>query len=404
MIEAFQICLYGITLYCNLFAGVNGVQSRAQSESSGEFSLSMENEPWSNGSSPVQQPPSRRSSYQAPSDTSTPQHSTKQQQHKEKSSTMPTTNRQILEMQPTPKQKDAVLSQEFWLTRGTKSIRRGSRAKVSRRSSDSGGTAKMNQGLSGLNSKLVPRETEIARASACSPITVLYVQGKSSSMSGCLNCFSTPLEKDGRSKVPKSPKSLPRASSVISTAEGSSRRSSVSSDCRVKTDQLPVQVSEESNNQEDTASQKQPEPDTKNSETETMPPVKPPRDPAVVVTTDGTKPPVQESLFGSSFTFNSVFSNTIFSDSVVTTTTSLDVLDTNQTSLCPNPSLLQNCLPESQESAEHTPQTLLHMENQQAQDAEDADGFQGKDKSVTVVWKEPSHPCILYLYLQIDIW
>uniref|UniRef100_A0A7N6BSR1 HOOK N-terminal domain-containing protein n=1 Tax=Anabas testudineus TaxID=64144 RepID=A0A7N6BSR1_ANATE len=53
---------------CNLFAGLNGVQSRAQSESSGEFSLSLENEPWSNGSSPVQQPPSRHSSssYQAP--------------------------------------------------------------------------------------------------------------------------------------------------------------------------------------------------------------------------------------------------------------------------------------------------------------------------------------------------
>uniref|UniRef100_A0A671UFQ2 Girdin-like n=1 Tax=Sparus aurata TaxID=8175 RepID=A0A671UFQ2_SPAAU len=44
----------------NLFlSGLIGVQSRAQSESSGEFSLSLENEPWSNGSSPVQQPPSR---------------------------------------------------------------------------------------------------------------------------------------------------------------------------------------------------------------------------------------------------------------------------------------------------------------------------------------------------------
>uniref|UniRef100_A0AAQ6AFM6 HOOK N-terminal domain-containing protein n=1 Tax=Amphiprion ocellaris TaxID=80972 RepID=A0AAQ6AFM6_AMPOC len=67
----------------HLFSGLNGVQSRAQSESSGEFSLSMENEPWSNGSSPVQQPPSRRSSYQAPSETSTPQHNTKQQQQQQ---------------------------------------------------------------------------------------------------------------------------------------------------------------------------------------------------------------------------------------------------------------------------------------------------------------------------------
>uniref|UniRef100_A0A3Q1BF59 HOOK N-terminal domain-containing protein n=1 Tax=Amphiprion ocellaris TaxID=80972 RepID=A0A3Q1BF59_AMPOC len=180
----------------HLFSGLNGVQSRAQSESSGEFSLSMENEPWSNGSSPVQQPPSRRSSYQAPSETSTPQHNTKQQQqqqHKGKASTMATTNRQGADVQ---KQKDPVLSQDFWLTRGTKSIRRGSRGKVTRRLSDSGG--KINPELNGMSSKLSDSKAETTRASACSPITVLYVQGKSSSMSGCLNCFSTPLGKEGR--------------------------------------------------------------------------------------------------------------------------------------------------------------------------------------------------------------
>ncbi|CDQ92206.1 unnamed protein product [Oncorhynchus mykiss] len=55
--------------------GLNGVPSRAQSQSSGEFSLSLDNEPWSNGSSPVQPPPSSRrssSSCLPPSDTSTP--------------------------------------------------------------------------------------------------------------------------------------------------------------------------------------------------------------------------------------------------------------------------------------------------------------------------------------------
>ncbi|XP_028277326.1 girdin-like [Parambassis ranga] len=352
--------------------GLNGVQSRAQSESSGEFSLSLENEPWSNGSSPVQQPPSRRSSssYQPPSDTSTPQHDTKQQQHQEKASNMPTANTQSLDVQATPKQKD-LLSQDFWLTRGTKSIRRGSRGKVTRRSSDSGATVKLNPKLSGMDSKCNTSKAETTRASACSPITVLYVQGKSSSMSGCLNCFSTTLGKEGRLKGPKSPKSLPRASSVISTAEGSSRRSSVSSNCKVtvKTDPFPVQVSEKSSNQEETS--QKPDPDTKNSEAELVPPVKPPRDPAVVDPTDRPKSPVQESLFG--FTFNSVFSNTIFSDSVVTTTTSLDALNTNHTFLCP---------PERQDSAVNTPQTLHSKETEQTSPC--PGGLEGKDKQLTV--------------------
>ncbi|XP_040892146.1 girdin-like [Toxotes jaculatrix] len=354
---------------------LNGVQSRAQSESSGEFSLSLENEPWSNGSSPVQQPPSRRSSssYQPPSDTSTPQ-------HKEKASTMPITNSQKLDFQSVPKQKDLGFSQDFWLTKG---IRRGSRGKVTRRSSDSGGTVKMNRGLSGINPKSSSSKADTTRVSACSPITVLYVQGKSSSMSGCLNCFSTPLGKEGRLKGRGSPKSLPRASSVISTAEGSSRRSSVNSDCRVtlKTEPLQAQVSEETNNQEETESQNQQSaPDTKNTEHEPVPPVKPPRDPTVVVPTDSPKSPVQESLFGSSFTFNSVFSNTIFSDSVVTTTTSLDALGNNQAFLCLNPSLVQNCQAESQESSHNTPQTLVNMDSEQSQNAEHAE----KDKSLTI--------------------
>ncbi|KAM6941491.1 girdin-like [Lycodopsis pacificus] len=364
--------------------GLNGVQSRAQSESSGEFSLSLENEPWSNGSSPVQQPPSRRSSsssFQPPRDTSTPQHT--QKQHKEKASTMPITNSQTSVVQSLPKQKNPVLSHDFWLTRGTKSIRRASRGKVTRRSSDSAGTAKVNPVLNGMNSKSCCSKTETTRALACSPITVLCVQGKSSSMSGCLNCFSTPLGKEGRQKGSKSPTHLPRASSVISTAEGSSRRSSVNSDCRatVKIDSLSVQVSDKSSDPEEAPSQ--PEPETNNSEPEPTPPVKPPRDPTVVVPTDGPRPPVQESLFGSSFTFNSVFSNTIFSDSVVTTMTSLDALENNKSFLCLNSSRVQNGPLESQKFTPNTPQPLLSVDNEQSQNAELASGLEEKDTPLT---------------------
>ncbi|CAJ1052660.1 girdin-like isoform X4 [Xyrichtys novacula] len=367
--------------------GVNGIQSRAQSESSGEFSMSLENEPWSNGSSPIQQPPSRRSSSssQQPADTSTPQH-TQKQQYKEKAATMPITYSQKSEMQLVQKQREPGLSQDFWLTRGTKSIRRGSRAKVTCRSSDTGSTDKTNPELNRMNPKLGSGEVEATRASACSPITVLYVQGKSSSMSGCLNCFSTPLGKEGRLKGPRSPKTLPRASSVISTAEGSSRRPSVNSDCTVtvKNEQVSVQAPQDSENQEKTVCKEQPETDTKKDEPEPIPPVKPPRDPTVMVSLD-PKSPVQESLFGSSFTFNSVFSNTIFSDSVVTTTTSLDARGNNQTFLCLNPHVMQNCPLENQESLPHTPQTeTLNMEKEQSQTVEHTVGLQEKDKLLTV--------------------
>lgn len=358
----------------NFFPGLNAVHSRAQSESSGEFSLSLENEPWSNGSSPVQKPPSHNSStLQPPSDASTPQRQIKLQQHKEKTSAGTAAHIQSSDTQPVQKEKEA-LSQDFWLTRGTKTIRRA-KGKVARRSSDTGGVSKINSELNGITLK-----NETTRASAYSPVTLLYVQGKSSSMSGCLNCFSTPLIKEGQLNEFRSPKGLPRSSSVISTAEGSSRRSSVSSDCRgtVKTD--PYRVSEENGAQEEPPDLSQ-ERDSKSSEPELVPPAKPPRDPAVVLTRRH-KSPVQESLLGSMFTFNSVFSNTIFSDSEVATTTSLDVLDVGQTVLAPNPSRVQSSLVDSEESAEKTPQTLLTSENEQSQTEEHAAGFTGKTPTV----------------------
>ncbi|KAK2919341.1 hypothetical protein Q8A73_003712 [Channa argus] len=363
---------------------VNCVQSRAQSESSGEFSLSLENEPWSNGSSPVQHPPSRRSSasYQPPSDTSTPQH-TQRLQQKEKASTMPITMRQIPDHQSISKRKEPGATQDFWLTRGTKSIRRGSRGKVTRCSSDSGGTVKMNSELNGINSKSICTKAENTRASACSPITLLYVQGKSSSMSGCLNCFSTPLSKEGRLKGSRSPESLPRASSVISTAEGSSRRPSVNSDCKVvvKMDSLQTQASEESSFEKEAANHShQSQWMNKISAPEPVPPVKPLRDLAGVGSPDQSKSPVQESLFGSSFSFNAVFPNTIFNNSYVTITTNVDALDNSQAFLHQNPPLVHSSSLESHESSHTTPQTLLNIEDEQ--NAEHAAGLE-KDKSIT---------------------
>lgn len=325
----------------------------------------MENEPWSNGSSPVQQPPLRSSTSfcNPPSDSSTPQHSLKLH-HQQKEEAFTSSGHSAC----APKQKDTGLSQDFWLTRGTKSIRRGSRKKVARCSSDSIDTSKANPDLALSSSK---DESGNTRVSVLSPVTVLYVQGKSSSMSGCLNCFSTPLEKDGKIKQPKSPKSLRRASSVISTAEGSSRRPSVNSDCRVtvKEDQSSIQGSQTESNREEGANQQQPgRTDTNKCQLE--PPEKPPRDPTVIVSSDCPKPPVQESLFDS---FNSVFSDTIFSDSVATTVTNLEALSINQTSFCLNPALGKSCPAASPD----LPQTMFNIGRNQHQNAKYSDDLKG---------------------------
>lgn len=360
--------------------GLDGIQSRAHSGSSGEFSLSLENEPWSNGSSPVQQLPSRcsSSSCQPPSDTSTPLHALKLHQGKDKAGASNTVSQNV----NTPKQNQG-LSQDFWLTRGTKSIRRGSRGKMMMTSSNSGSgdTGKTNPGPEKVNSSLSSGKAggDVTRASVVSPVTVLYVQGKSSSMSGCLNCFSTPLAKEGRGKRPRSPKSLPRASSVISTAEGSSRRSSVNSDCRVQAGTAEATSGpppEDSGNQEKTPSQQQPETDDeKMGGLSLTPPVKPPRDPAAMVPAEHSRAPVQESLFDASFTFKSVFSNTIFSDSRLKSTTSLETLgSSNQALLCE----------ENQGSALDATQTLLSTEKQQNENTEENSAAVEKEKPVAL--------------------
>ncbi|XP_031687585.1 girdin-like isoform X2 [Oncorhynchus kisutch] len=377
--------------------GLNGVPSRAQSQSSGEFSLSLDNEPWSNGSSPVQLPlSSRRSSSSClpPSDTSTPRHTrqnpsptthtqqrstslthTSSNKHRERVGVKNSSPIAIANTQGSVpcRGREVGSTQDPWPRRSV--LRRcASGSRAPHRPSE-GNVPKTAQGQvavlsrSGLGLNKAP-ETTTTRASAMSPITVLYVQGKSSSVSGCLNCFSTPLGKEARLRGPWSPASLPRASSVISTAEGSSRRSSVNSDSRVmaKVDPLPIMESDGSPNQVNQNQNKQNNPEERDTDNHPPPPSKPPRDPAIA--TDRPKSTCQESLFGGTpFNLDSVFSDTIFSESVVTTTTSSSSNnnDKNQTFLCLNPDLERNisCPLLRQESTNGT--ALGHMDNVQSQ-------------------------------------
>ncbi|XP_064807879.1 girdin-like isoform X2 [Oncorhynchus masou masou] len=376
--------------------GLNGVPSRAQSQSSGEFSLSLDNEPWSNGSSPVQPPPSSRrssSSCLPPSDTSTPRHTrqnpsptthtqqrstslthTSSNKHRERVGVKNSSPIAIANTQGSVlcRGREVGSTQDPWPRRSV--LRRcASGSRAPQRPSDGNVPKTAVLPRSGLGLNKAP-ETTTTRASAMSPITVLYVQGESSSVSGCLNCFSTPLGKEARLRGPWSPASLPRASSVISTAEGFSRRSSVNSDSRVmvKVDPLPIMESDGSPNQEtDTVNQnqsKQNNPEERDTDNQPPPPSKPPRDPAVA--TDRPKSTCQESLFGGTpFNLDSVFSDTIFSESVVTTTTSnsSNNNDKSQTFLCLNPELERNVSfpPLSQESSNGT--ALGRMDNVQSQ-------------------------------------
>ncbi|CAL8358730.1 unnamed protein product [Boreogadus saida] len=320
--------------------GPTAPPSRAHSESSGEFSMSLDNEPWSNGSSPPCRSPG---APPPPNDTSSPRHA-----HPHSPAVAAVANGSVLlHAYPRDPRSPPPPPPDLWPVRTTKTIRRGSKAKAAaRRASDSGGSFKLTKVLNGLGSRASPAKAEppapaaaaaaapapASAAAPCSPVMVLYVQGKSSSVSGCLNCFSTPLGREGRFRCPKV---LPRASSVISTAEGSSRRPSVHSACRaaLRAAPEPAAAAAERDAAEHAPPGTPPPPPADRSRepaaaaaadrphpagADPAPPLKPPRDPAGP-TAGGPEPrpppsPVQETLFGPPFTFSSVFSNTIFSE------------------------------------------------------------------------------------------
>ncbi|XP_034044626.1 uncharacterized protein LOC117526683 [Thalassophryne amazonica] len=178
---------------------LSGAELRAQSASSGAFSL--DGEPCSNGSSPVQQPPSRRSSssYLSPSDSSTPQH--KQQPPlaaTPKETATPITLSHNKDLQSAARPNHPEPAHDCWLTRGPKYIRRGSKVKVARCASETG-----------LTVKTTSSKGDATKSSVYPPVTVLYVQGKSSSVSGCLNCFSPPAGKEEPLQEPRCPKFCP---------------------------------------------------------------------------------------------------------------------------------------------------------------------------------------------------
>ncbi|XP_016328906.1 girdin-like isoform X1 [Sinocyclocheilus anshuiensis] len=224
--------------------GLNGKSSRAPSASSGEFSISLENEAWSSDSSPLPDPLS--SSRQRFSDSPSPAR---------------------------PNHED--------LRQGYSSSGSGVRRTSSGKSAGERSVQKLDKASIGLYKTQSVQSTESESKPA------LETQGKSSSVSGCLNCFATPMRSP---KTGQALSTLPRASCVISTSEGNSRRASVHSTMSVKS---AGAVSSKNG--------AEPQPDPSDEVLKESPDLE----------EEDHKP---EQLFDSPFTIDSVFTNTIFSE------------------------------------------------------------------------------------------
>ncbi|XP_042581331.1 girdin isoform X3 [Cyprinus carpio] len=222
--------------------GLNGKSSRAPSVSSGEFNISLENEAWSSDSSPLPDPlSSRRQRFSDSPSPARPNHEDLRQSYSSSAS--------------------------------------GVRRTSSGRSAGERSAQKMDKASIGLYKTQSVQSTESKPA--------LEMQGKSSSVSGCLNCFATPMRSP---KTGQALSTLPRASCVISTSEGNSRRASVHSTMSVKS---VGSVSSKTG--------AEPQPDPSDEVLKESPDLE-------------EEEPKPEQLFDSPFTIDSVFTNTIFSE------------------------------------------------------------------------------------------
>uniref|UniRef100_A0A4W5QLJ9 Coiled-coil domain containing 88A n=1 Tax=Hucho hucho TaxID=62062 RepID=A0A4W5QLJ9_9TELE len=232
---------------------LNGNLSRPHSESSGEFSLSLDQEEWSSGSSPVQHPLSR-SSHQSPMLLRRSLDPQAAQARKKTSSSSGSASevvslQQFLEESTDPKQvksgsQENLTVESPRLSGGTEHVQRD---RAERGSSSCTGT-KGRGILRSASGKAAPvhsdgrpprggqpgrpslRKAESTRVKGTvQPRVSLSSQSKAMSVSERLDISSTSFS------------TLPRASSVISTAEGSTRRTSIH-DLLSKDARQPVSV------------------------------------------------------------------------------------------------------------------------------------------------------------------
>ncbi|XP_022051437.2 girdin isoform X3 [Acanthochromis polyacanthus] len=224
---------------------LNGSLSRPHSESSGEFSLSLDQEVWSSsGSSPVQQPTSSRSSHQSPLQL---------RRSLDPSSAAGSPGQ--IQIRKTGSPGSEVLSLQQFLDEGIDPAESGSQENLTvdsprlstssehgpkeRTSTKGRGILRSSSGRaapvsgdrpprsSGQLGRPTLRKAESTRVKGSAPIrSSLSSQAKAMSVSERLDSASS---------------TLPRASSVISTAEGTTRRTSIH-DMLSKDNRQPVSV------------------------------------------------------------------------------------------------------------------------------------------------------------------
>ncbi|XP_027862951.1 girdin isoform X3 [Xiphophorus couchianus] len=296
---------------------LNGSLSRPQSESSGEFSLSLDQEVWSSsGSSPVQQPASLRSSHQSPLQL---------RRSLEPSGTAAVSAQAQIRKMGSPSE---VLSLQQFLDEGIDPAESGSQenltvdsprlstssehAQKDRASTKARGILRSSSGRaaptsadralrsSGQPGRPSLRKAESTRVKGSAPLrSSLSSQGKATSVSERLDSAS-------------SSSTLPRASSVISTAEGTTRRTSIH-DLLSKDHRQPVSVDASPHTPSPKAGvRSQPTP------SEYHPNIASPMPKSVSLPCHSSEDPDLDSLesfLGPSFTAESVFMDSIFSES-----------------------------------------------------------------------------------------
>uniref|UniRef100_A0A3Q2QCC0 Coiled-coil domain containing 88A n=1 Tax=Fundulus heteroclitus TaxID=8078 RepID=A0A3Q2QCC0_FUNHE len=221
---------------------LNGRLSRPQSESSGEFSLSLDQEVWSSsGSSPVQQPASLRSSHQSPlqlrrslEPCAAAPISSQAQTRKAGSPGEVLSLQQFLDegIDPSGSQENLTVdsprlsaSSEHVPKARASTKGRGILRSSSGRAAPVGADRPLKS--SGQPGRPSLRKAESTRVKGSAPVRPsLSSQGKATSVSERLDSASA---------------TLPRASSVISTAEGTTRRTSIH-DLLSKDQRQPVSV------------------------------------------------------------------------------------------------------------------------------------------------------------------
>ncbi|KAG8000250.1 Girdin, partial [Nibea albiflora] len=305
---------------CNICSTLNGSLSRPHSESSGEFSLSLDQEVWSSsGSSPVQQPTSSRSSHQSPLqlrrslDPSTMAGSPSQTQIR---CTEVLSLQQFLDEGIDPAESGSQenltvdsprlstssehVPKERTSTKG-RGILRSSSGKAAPVSSD-------RPPRSGQPGRPTLRKAESTRVKGSVPVrSSLSSQGKATSVSERLDSASS---------------TLPRASSVISTAEGTTRRTSIhdllSKDSRqpVSVDAAPPVASTKAGvRSQPTPSEYHPNSTNLKGPLTTTTPLLPKSLSLPCHSSEDPDLSTLESFLGPSFTVESVFMDSIFSES-----------------------------------------------------------------------------------------